>query len=148
MRKIFLFILFAILVSGAAAIYWPQEAVKDPNDSRGMATSTNPGNKTGALESGVVGTVAFHSCPGVVMEGREPSCSDEPAIGFNLTIENIDGSVARQVTTDNAGSFKVDLKPGNYVIKKPAGISGGDTPITVESGKYATVNIKYLLMRP
>lgn len=66
----------------------------------------------------------------------------------SVTLTTEDGTVVASATTDKEGKFEMkDLKPGNYILvaemKKPGvAYEKKSTPITVEAGKTASVELK------
>ncbi len=102
---------------------------------------------TPVSDSGVSGTIIFRTCGGVF---KAPPCSNEARPNVEIVIQKVaDGSITR-FNTSNTGTFKVSLKPGDYVIKKPdlGGLSGQDTPVKVTANNYSQVAITYSFLYP
>jgi hypothetical protein len=94
-------------------------------------------------DSGIEGQVFIGPVCPVVQIGQE--CPDQPYQAF-LTVLSPDGREIVQVQTDEAGSFKIPLEPGEYILRPESPNvmpSAGEQPFTVESGRYTQLTILY-----
>ena len=101
--------------------------------------SAQPKEKTSGAEGQVF---TGPMCP-VVQEGQE--CPDQP-YQADLTVNNINGSQIAKVQTDEAGRFKIQLEPGEYILhpESPNVIPfAGEQIFTVEPGKFTQLTVNY-----
>lgn len=95
--------------------------------------------------SGIEGQVLIGpACPGPVT--IDSPCPDQP-YQATLTILTADGGRIGQVTTDDAGRFRLALAPGSYIIHPEPPKQGlgyaPDQPVEVAAGEFAPVEIVY-----
>jgi hypothetical protein len=108
-----------------------------------LAAACAEGAGPGAPSSGIAGRVVlFPTCP-VEMEGAP--C---PRKGVRTTVvaEAADGERVVHVTTESDGSFRMDLRPGDYLVTARAPATDPHlvprpTAATVEPGTYSRVTV-------
>ena len=96
-------------------------------------------------DSGITGkTLVGPMCP-VVREGEE--CPDQP-FQATITVNNLEGRKIIQFQTDEQGSFKVPLVPGEYILH-PETPEGKPLPFApeqqfpVKAGEFTRITIMY-----
>ena len=97
--------------------------------------------------TGIAGTAtAGPTCP-VEKTPPDPSCAPRPVVGAAVIIRDGSGGEVAKATTDAAGSFKVSLPAGSYVVEPQpaAGLMGtpGPQPVTVQDGSVSKVDLVY-----
>jgi hypothetical protein len=94
-------------------------------------------------DSGLEGQVVTGAVCPLVEPGQE--CSDQP-YQATLTISSADGGRITQVYTDQQGRFRLNLKPGQYILhpESPTAMPfAGDQAFIVEAGRYTQVFVQY-----
>ncbi len=111
--------------------------------------STADGNPTRGTRarSGILGVV--HLGPTCPVENQTRPCEDRPARGSTVTIARVypSGSsaglrVVARTTTDRAGRYRIELRPGTYVVTADAGMSCTRMTRRVTSGAYAETDVR------
>ena len=99
--------------------------------------------QTQTQDSGIEGQVFIGpTCP-VVQEGQE--CPDQPYQAV-LSVNSLGGERIVQVQTDEAGRFRIPLKPGEYILhpESPNALPfAKEQTVTVEEGKFTEVIVNY-----
>ena len=95
------------------------------------------------------GHVQIRGCGGV-NRPDQTACQVQPMVGATLTFQLVDRSSSTTTTTDSAGAYRIDLKPGTYTVqatqKDSAKIDfSGQTTVTVIAGKTVTRDFTYTI---
>ena len=96
-------------------------------------------------DSGIVGTVVIGpTCP-VEMPGLD--CADKP-YQATLTVLTISSDKVTRFTTDEDGQFRVNLAPGDYILRPESpdqmGLPYGvEQPFTVGEGQFTELRVMY-----
>jgi hypothetical protein len=94
--------------------------------------------------SGIMGMVTIGpTCP-VMRNPPDPQCADKP-YAANLEVKDSSGKIVKTFSSAADGSFSVDLAPGNYTIVGTNVTMPRMSPVnvTVEEGKFASLNIQF-----
>ena len=97
--------------------------------------------------TGVRGTVtASPTCP-VETIPADPACAPRPVAGAVLVFTDADGREVKRATSDQDGSFSVELPPGRYQVMAQA-VEGlmatpGPMEVEVEAGPPAELQVSY-----
>ena len=94
-------------------------------------------------DSGIEGRVLIGPMCPVVQEGEE--CPDQP-YQADLTVTSPTGRVVLRFQTEEDGTFRVPLAPGDYVLhaEPPDAIAyAPDQPFTVLPGQFTPVIVTY-----
>ena len=105
----------------------------------------------GAAASPATGTVTGHvqirACGGAYRP-EQTGCPARPMTGAALTFQLI-GSSASTTTTDSSGVYRIDLKPGTYMVQLMEGSAkrdlAGPRTVTVVAGKTVTADFIYTI---
>lgn len=113
-----------------------------------VAALVSCGDDTGGASSGtgVSGRVLLGpTCP-VEEKGKE--CDDTPAISVDVAVHEPSaedpmtlGEVVAQASTEDDGSFRIDVEPGAYLVTATAGMFCQVTPVNVVDGEYAVGDV-------
>ena len=106
----------------------------------------------GAAASPATGTVTGHvqirACGGAYRP-EQTGCPARPMTGATLTFQLIDRSSASTTTTDSSGAYRIDLKPGSYIVQVMEGSAkralAGPRTVTVVAGKSVTADFIYTI---
>jgi hypothetical protein len=105
-------------------------------------TACSSANPT-PTDSGVEGQVFIGPMCPVVQVGQE--CPDQP-YQATLTVNSPTGERIVQIQTENDGSFKIPLAPGEYILhpESPNVMPfAQEQPFTVEAEKFTQVIVNY-----
>ena len=97
--------------------------------------------------TGVRGTVtASPTCP-VETIPADPACAPRPVAGAVLVFTDADGREVKRATSDQDGSFSVELPPGRYQVMAQA-VEGlmatpGPMEVEVDAGPPAELQVSY-----
>ena len=95
------------------------------------------------LDSGIEGLVTIGPMCPVVQE--DVPCPDQPYLAI-LTILTMDGKEIAQFQTDESGRFRVELAPGEYVLRpdSPNGLPfAADVVFRVNEHEFTRLEISY-----
>jgi hypothetical protein len=95
-----------------------------------------------AAESGVAGRVVASPCRSVEQVG-DPPC---PGYFGEIRVLTADGSLVTTAHTDRTGNYRVELRPGAYVIDPNDGgksLANGDGRVTVREGAFSRVDLTH-----
>jgi hypothetical protein len=96
----------------------------------------------------VSGHVQTRACGGVYRP-EQTGCPARPMIGAKVTFQLIDGSSTSTATTDSSGAYRIDLKPGTYMVQASEGPAksalAGPRTVTVVAGKTVTADFIYTI---
>jgi len=97
-------------------------------------------------ESGIAGLV--HLGPQCPVETVNDACEDKPAANVIVTVSEqlpgeayAAGPTVAQTTTDGAGTFRVIVPPGEYVVTAQAGMSCELMDARVSASAYVEVDV-------
>ena len=95
--------------------------------------------------AGIRGTaLAGPTCPVVTVD--DPNCDGRPVVGATIRVVDVTGMVVATLVTDGAGTFKVELPPGPYLVRAEptADTMSPPAPIEVLVGDGSTeVDLAY-----
>lgn len=104
-----------------------------------------PGNSTQSPSSGIEGYVTLGPiCPGPVRVG-DLNCHDKP-YEAKITVMDSDNQWVTQFESGDAGYFKINLLPGNYILHPESGDPlpfAPDQAVIVTDTLYTPVSIQY-----
>jgi len=96
----------------------------------------------------VSGHVQIRACGGAYRP-EQTGCPARPMMGAVLTFQLIDSSSASTTTTDSSGAYRIDLKPGTYIVQVTEGSAkrglAGPKTVTVVAGKTVTADFIYAI---
>ena len=92
----------------------------------------------------VTGHVQIRACGGAYRP-EQTGCPARATLTFQL----IDRSSASTTTTDSSGAYRIDLKPGSYIVQVMEGSAkralAGPRTVTVVAGKTVTADFIYTI---
>lgn len=97
--------------------------------------------------SGVIGTITIsHVCNQALQSEQPFACGSKPyqvsLVAEAKTAEEGGGSRQVDFSSDENGTFKVDLPPGEYLVSaRQSGSAACQVPAYVAAGRYTQVNI-------
>ncbi len=111
----------------------------------GCGAGTSPfASATGTVS----GHVQTRACGGAYRP-EQTGCPARPMVGAKVTFQLIDGSNASTTTTDSSGAYRIDLKPGTYMVQASEGPANsapaGPRTVTVVPGKTVTADFIYTI---
>jgi carboxypeptidase family protein len=90
--------------------------------------------------------VQIRACGGAYRP-EQVSCPVRPMTGAALTFQLIDSSSTATTTTDSSGGYRIDLKPGTYLVQVMEGSArrglAGPRTVTVVAGRTVTADFIY-----
>ncbi len=101
-----------------------------------LVACQQPASSSAAALARVEGMVeAGPVCP-VEREPPDPACAPRPVAGAEIVVVAGDGSDVARVSSDEDGTFVVDLLPGIYeLVGQPVeGLMGVPAPVTIDVG--------------
>lgn len=104
-------------------------------------------------KSGIKGVVIGHYCNGAQPAEPPPGyqpCGEGPLASFLLKIQNNIPEPQKEVITDSAGKFQIELPPGKYTItgQTNRAMIGGPFSVDVKSGAFTEVSLNFTELRP
>ncbi len=126
-----------------------QPSTNTPPPTEPPVQPTPPVSPT-APTSGIKGSARIQDCGGAVILNTifvkeiNAYCQDDasPLKSDILLIKSSASVIEKQITTDNSGSFQVELPPGVYTINAKHS-AGGPYTVEVKSGMYAKLELKF-----